>query len=213
MASLVAQRIKDRRKELGYSAEYLADKLGINRSTVYRYEAGEIDSVDVRVAYEYSRILGVSIGYLMGWTDDKYDYKEDLSQPNSHFNAVCIPLLGTIAAGLPILAEENIEDHFYIDARMKADFALRIKGDSMIDAGIFENDVVFLKRQDDLENGQIGAVLVEDEATLKKFYRDGSTIVLQSENDKYRPIILTNGNVRILGKLVAVLNFKDTTII
>ncbi len=119
-----------------------------------------------------------------------------------------IPLLGTIAAGTPILAEENIEGYFSLDRHLRADFALRIKGDSMIGANINEGDIVFLRQQSTLENGEIGAVLIENEATLKKFYRDDGTIVLQAENDKYKPIVLTKGKVKILGKLSAVLNIR-----
>lgn len=120
-----------------------------------------------------------------------------------------IPLVGTIAAGTPILAEENIEDHFNLDSRIKADFCLKIKGDSMMGAGIFPGDIVFIRQQSNLENGEIGAILLEDEATLKKFYKEEDTIILQSENDFYKPMIFTDGNIRILGKLVAVLNIRE----
>lgn len=79
----------------------------------------------------------------------------------------------------------------------------------MLGAGIFQDDIVFIRQQCDLENGEIGAILVEDSATLKKFHRDGNSIVLQSENDKYPLQVYTDGNVSILGKLVAVLNIRE----
>ena len=79
----------------------------------------------------------------------------------------------------------------------------------MIGAAIFPDDIVFIKKQDNLENGEIGAVLIDGNATLKKFYKKDNTIILQAENDMYNPIILTNGNVKILGKLVAVLNIRE----
>lgn len=120
-----------------------------------------------------------------------------------------IPLLGTIAAGLPIMAEENIEDYFNIDSSIKADFALRIKGDSMTGAGITTNDIVFIRKQETLENGEIGAILLDNEATLKKFYKNDGMVILQAENDNYPPKIFTEGNLKILGKLVAVLNIRD----
>jgi len=119
-----------------------------------------------------------------------------------------IPILGTIAAGTPILAEQNIEDYFNLDNRVKVDFALKVKGDSMVGAGIFPGDLVFIKKQNTLENGEIGAVLIENEATLKKFYKKGDTIILQPENDLHSPIVITDGYVKILGKLVAVLNLR-----
>ena len=117
-----------------------------------------------------------------------------------------VPLIGTIAAGVPILAEENIEQYFEIDASIKADFALRVKGESMIDAGIHDGDIAFLRKQQTLETGEIGAVVIENEATLRRFYKTDSSIVLQPENKEYQPIIVTNGDLHIAGKLVAVLN-------
>lgn len=120
-----------------------------------------------------------------------------------------IPFVGQIAAGQPVLAEENIEDYFNLDSRIKSDFCLKIKGDSMMGAGIFPGDIVFIRKQDNLENGEIGAILLEDEATLKKFYKEDDTVILQSENDFYKPMIFTNGNIKILGKLVAVLNIRE----
>lgn len=124
-------------------------------------------------------------------------------------NKNLVPILGTIAAGTPILAEQNIGDYFNIDSKIKADFALLVKGDSMINAHIHDGDIAFIKQQCELENGEIGAVLIDNEATLKKFYKTDNTIILQADNNAYKPIILTNGNVKILGKLVAVLNIRN----
>ena len=136
--------------------------------------------------------------------------KSDLVEKhNAYTETKSIPLIGTIAAGLPILAQENIEDYFNLDSKIKADFALRIKGDSMINAGIQEQDIVFIKKQDWLENGEIRAILIEGEATLKKFHKDNGTIVLQAENKAYAPMIYTNGDLKILGKLVAVLSLRE----
>ena len=192
----IGERIKLRRQELGMSADDLATRLGKNRATIYRYESDEIENLPINVLEPLAGILNVSPAYLMGWKNEKRD-----SCP--------IPLIGTIAAGLPILAEQNIEDYFNLDSSVHADFALRIKGDSMLGAGIFPNDIVFIKQQCDLENGEIGAILVENEATLKKFYHKDGTVILQAENDKYQPMIFHNGNVKIMGKLVAVLNIRE----
>lgn len=196
MEVTIGERIKLRRQELGMSADDLAARLGKNRATIYRYESDEIENLPINVLEPLAEILNVSPAYLMGWKNEKRE-----SNP--------IPLIGTIAAGTPILAEQNIEDYFNLDSSIKADFALKIKGDSMLGAGIFPNDIVFIKQQCELENGEIGAILIENEATLKKFYRDNGTIILQAENDKYEPIILTNGNVKIMGKLAAVLNIRE----
>ena len=192
----IGERIKLRRQELGMSADDLAARLGKNRATIYRYESDEIENLPINVLEPLAKILNVSPAYLMGWKNEKRE-----SNP--------IPLIGQIAAGLPILAEQNIEDYFNLDSSVHADFALRIKGDSMVGAGIFPNDIVFIHQQCDLENGEIGAILIENEATLKKFYHEEGAVILQAENDNYKPIILHNGNVKIMGKLVAVLNIRE----
>lgn len=122
-----------------------------------------------------------------------------------------IPIVGTIAAGTPILAEENIEDYFVIDNRVNADFGLKVKGDSMINANIFDGDIVFIRQQPTLENGEIGAILLDDEATLKRFSKKENSVILQAENPSMKdwPRIYTDGNIRILGKLVGVYSKKD----
>lgn len=191
----IGERIKQRRQQLEMSVDDLALRLNKNRATIYRYESDDIENLPLNILEPLAKILNVSPGYLMGWEEN---------EPTKR-----IPLLGAIAAGTPILAEENIEDYFHIDNSIKADFALRIKGDSMLGAGIFPNDIVFIKKQEELENGQIGAILIENEATLKKFYKEGNTVVLQPENDSYKPMIFTNGDLKILGKLVAVLNIRE----
>lgn len=122
-----------------------------------------------------------------------------------------IPILGTIAAGTPILAEENIEDYFVIDNRVNADFGLKVKGDSMINANIFDGDIVFIRQQPVLENGEIGAILLDDEATLKRFSKTENGIILQAENPSMTdwPRVYTDGNIRVLGKLVGVYSKKE----
>ncbi|NLZ52700.1 MAG: repressor LexA [Thermoanaerobacteraceae bacterium] len=192
----VGERIRKRRQYLGMSVDELADKLGKNRATIYRYESAEIENLPLNILEPLAKALDVTPSYLMGWDKATSTAKK-------------IPILGTIAAGTPILAEENIEDYFDLDTSIKADFALKVKGDSMLGVGIFPGDIVFIRQQDVLENGEIGAILIENEATLKRFYREKDTIILQAENVAYKPIVLTNGDVRILGKLVAVLNIRD----
>lgn len=126
-------------------------------------------------------------------------------------NAKSIPIIGTIAAGSPLLAEENIEDYFCIDNSVECDFALRVKGDSMINADIFNGDIVFIRKQPTLENGEIGAILLENEATLKRFSKTDNSVVLQAENPNMTdwPRVYTDGNISVLGKLVGVYSKKD----
>nr|DAU82966.1 MAG TPA: Repressor protein CI [Caudoviricetes sp.] len=117
-----------------------------------------------------------------------------------------IPILGEIACGDPILAQENLDGYFLSDPSIiKGDFILRAQGDSMIDAGIAEGDYVFIKQTPDVENGAIAAVLIDDDTTLKRFYKSDDKIVLQPENKAYSPIIITaedGKNIKILGQVI-----------
>ena len=117
-----------------------------------------------------------------------------------------IPLVGTIACGEPILAEENIEEYVSIPKDLAGDFALRCKGDSMINARIFNGDIVYIRQQDTVENGEIAAVLIDNEATLKRVRLFDDHISLEPENPMYKPLVFWNeemNTVRILGKAVA----------
>lgn len=117
-----------------------------------------------------------------------------------------IPLLGTIACGEPILASENIEAMVDIPKDIRADFALSCKGDSMINARIFDGDTVYIRQQDTVENGEIAAVLIDDEATLKRVRLFPDHISLEPENPLYKPLVYWEeemNSVRILGKAVA----------
>lgn len=120
-------------------------------------------------------------------------------------NQTQIPLVGTIACGSPILAEENIIEYLKVDARLHADFALICKGDSMVNARIFDGDLVYIKQQPDVDNGQIAAVQIDDSATLKRVYKYPNKVVLRAENPQYQDIIITEDDhqeVRILGRAV-----------
>lgn len=117
-----------------------------------------------------------------------------------------VPLLGAIACGEPILAQENIEDYVKIPKDMPGDFALTCKGDSMINARIFDGDIVYIRQQDTVENGEIAAVLIDNEATLKRVRLFDDHIVLEPENPMYPPKSFwyeEMNSIRILGKAVA----------
>jgi repressor LexA len=116
------------------------------------------------------------------------------------------PLLGEVACGEPALALENFEGYIEGGTDIPADFCLKAKGDSMINARIHEGDVVFIREQPDVEDGEIAAVLIEDEATLKRVYKTKDMITLVAENPEYKPMIYRNEDldgIRILGKAVA----------
>lgn len=117
-----------------------------------------------------------------------------------------VPLIGSIACGAPILAEEHIEEYIDIPKHISADFALTCKGDSMINARIFDGDIVYIRQQDTVDNGEIAAVLIDTEATLKRVQLFEDHISLEPENPQYRPLVYWGedmNNVRILGKAMA----------
>lgn len=178
----LAKNLRYLRKKNGFSQDYIAEKLGYKSyTTIQKWEMGTSEP-SISILKKLSKIYNVDM-------DSIYTKDLEVYETSNKLNHRKIPLLGEIAAGYPLLAEENIEDYFTIDGKIKADFALRVKGDSMMGAGIFPKDIVFIRKQNTLENGEIGAVLIENEATLKKFYKEKSTIVLQPENDFYKPII------------------------
>ncbi len=196
MGTYFHSNLKYLRIKHGIEQVDLAQMIGLKSgSAVSEWEKG-IRIPNSGVISDLASIFKVSIDNLM---------KVDLESYNPG-NSTPIPLIGEIAAGSPLLACENVEDYFNIDTKIKADFALRVKGNSMIDANINNGDIAFIRKQPNLESGEIGAVLIDDSATLKKFYKDDETIILQSENKEYKPMIYNNGDIQILGKLVAVLN-------
>ena len=191
--NLMAIRIRQCREEMGLTQEELGHRLGMQRAAINKYEKGHLENMKRATIKSLADIFGVSPSWLMGLEESAHNSKA----PNR------VPLLGTIAAGVPVLAEENIEDYFSLDSKIRADFALRIRGESMKNVNILDGDIVFIRKQDTLENGEIGAILVGEEATLKRFYRMDGHVLLQAENPDYRPLMLDGKDVRILGKMVA----------
>jgi repressor LexA len=134
-----------------------------------------------------------------------YSQDEDLPLPSEN-NVVLIPVLGAIAAGTPILAEENIEEYFpvssdFVKGTSKV-FMLKVKGDSMVNAGILDKDYIVIRKQETAMNGEIVAVLLEDEATVKRFFKKANSIKLMPENDFMEPIEVKDA--KILGKVIGV---------
>src|SRR5690625_4362252 len=190
MHRTVGERIKDRRKQLGLSPDRIAAYLGRDRSTYFRYEGNEIKSLPSKVLNSLAEILGVSEHYLL--SGEKQSVRK-------------LPIIGDIAAGEPIFASENHEDHMEVDSSIDADFILRVSGDSMIDARICDGDLVFVRVQPAVENGEIAAVLIDDSATLKRVYRSDDGVILKAENSSYAPMLFTKQDfltVRVLGKAV-----------
>ncbi len=200
----IGARIEARRTSLGLTMDEVAAQIGVNTSTIQRYEKGQIQKIKLPVIESIASTLSVNPDWLIGNTDD----------PTPHFRNIIpmpkmnkIPLLGTIACGEPILAAENIEEEIDIPEHIKADFALRCKGDSMIGAEIYDGDIVYIRQQSTVLNGQIAAVLIDDEATLKRFYYNEAAgrVTLNAENPEFEPLVYTGedlNHIRVLGRAV-----------
>ena len=202
----IGGRIRALRESLNMTLEQVGDIVGVGKSTVRKWETGAIANMRRDKISGLAKALHTSPAYLMGWTDDASpdDLIPDNIIPMPAMRR--IPLLGSIACGEPILAQENLEGDVDLPDHVHADFALRCRGDSMINARIFDGDIVYIRRQDEVDDGQIAAVLIGDEATLKRVRLFPDHLSLEPENPRYRPIVLWGeemSGVRILGLAVA----------
>ncbi len=207
-------KLKELRKVNKITQEQLAEIIGVERSSVGKYESPTkpvIPSPDIitRIADYFN----VSVDYLL----DREAKNSATHKFNNDFIAYDniypikkhkIPLLGEIACGTPIFAEEDRESYVEVGTDIKADFCLKAHGDSMINARILDGDIVFIREQPMVENGEIAAVIIDDEATLKRVYyeRGENKIILSPENAKYKPLVYIGeelNSIRILGKAVA----------
>ena len=202
----IGDRIRERRQAQGRTLEEIADAIGISRQTMSRYETGVIGNIPSDKIEDIAAVLRTTPAYLMGWENTDLDDSDVAAGFVQMPKAGTVPLLGRIACGAGLYAEQNIEEYVPAPAHSKADFALRCQGDSMINARIFDGDTVYIKSQPDVDNGEIAAVLIGDEATLKKVYRTPDKLVLRAENPLYSDRVFTGealDGVRILGKAVA----------
>lgn len=207
------KRLKKARTDKGMTQQELAEAINTSKSMISGYENGKNDPAR-SVLINLSKQLGVSINYLMGWNEEDEDI--DISKIPGVIMPIKlkkIPILGTIACGEPLFAEQNYEGYFILDKNLPgADFCLKAKGDSMIEANIFEKDLVFFKRTNDVDNGTIAAVLIDDEATLKRINKSEDMLVLQPCNRSYSPIIIKpedDKRVLILGEMVGVYSERN----
>ena len=194
----VGDKIKMHRKRLGLTQDEFGLRLGVKKNAVSKWECGRVYDIPSSKIKIMAEMLGVKPSYLI---DDDAEVLPPNVLPMP--TLVSRPRLGSIACGEPILAEQNIEGYDQIPDFVKCDFTLLCKGDSMIGARIHDGDIVCIKQQPEVENGQIAAVLVDgDEATLKRFYFENGTVTLQAENPAYPPKVFTGddvNNVRVLG--------------
>lgn len=203
------ENIKTRREELGMTKVRLAELVGYDRSMITKIEQGKVDLTQSKIS-AIAKALQTTTMKLMGDEEGDDTPSNILPLPKTRK----IPLLGTIACGEPILATENVAEYVDMDTDIHADFALRCNGDSMINARIFDGDIVYIRKQNSVENGEIAAVLIdgvesESEATLKRFFRENDKIRLSAENPMYADKQYYGeemNQVRVIGKAVAFLS-------
>lgn len=195
----IGNNIKRRRIELGLSVEELAKRIDKNRATVYRYENHDIENLPITILGPLARALDTTPADLMGWEV----LKEKGIQPI--LKGKKLPILGTICAGDGIFCEENYEGYFIADSDIKrADFVVKVEGDSMSGDKIHDGDMAFLRSTHTVNNGKIAAVLIKttNEVMLKRIYIKEDHAILQPSNPSYSPI--TTDNFLILGELVGI---------
>ena len=197
------RRIKERRLALNLTQEELAQRLGLQKSAIAKYESGRVENIKRSVLAKMAEILECSPTYLMGWDDEQPfapSYSNIFPLQRTRF-----PLLGPIACGEPIFCNEDRESYVEAGTDIHADFCLKARGDSMTGARIMDGDIVFIQKDAELVSGQIYAVAIDDEATLKRVYYDEATqeLRLLAENPKYPTMVYTGeklDHVHILGE-------------
>ena len=204
------KNIKKRRLELELTQSDLAQRLGYSdKSMIAKIEKGAIDLPQSKIT-AFAKALNTSEIELMGWDEEKSDSlsrtPEDYGLTRlSDVHKKPIPMLGTVACGTPIFANEEHDSYILADEDIDADYCLTAKGDSMINARIYDGDLIFVKQCSHVENGEIAVVAIGDEVTLKRvyFYPETSTLQLIAENSKYAPLIYRDDEldgVYVIGK-------------
>lgn len=199
-------RIKEIRKRKKITAKELADHVRVAESTMSLYENGKREP-DFETLSKIAKYLEVSVDYLLGISN--VEDPNGISLPSNIFPITRkrFRMLGDIACGEPRYADEDHETYIEASADIQADFCLRANGDSMIGARIMDGDIVFIREQPMVEDGEIAAVIIDDEATLKrvKYNKEKQQLTLFPANDKYDPLVFIGeelNQVRILGKAV-----------
>ncbi|MDD3520005.1 MAG: transcriptional repressor LexA [Actinomycetota bacterium] len=192
--------IADYIKESGYppTVREIASAIGLSSSATVHAHLSKLEKLGyIKRTKGSSRSIEII----------KNRYKSKLNENEINNNIVLLPVVGNVAAGKPILAEENIEEYFPVTNDFISDFnnvfMLKVKGDSMINAGILDRDYIIVRKQNIAKNGEIVVALIEDEATVKRFLKTDKVIKLLPENDYMKPITLKE--VDIVGKVIGVL--------
>lgn len=203
----VGDRIRQVRQEQDVTQQELADYIGVSKQAVYKYENNIVTNIPTDKVDAIAKRLRVSPAYLMGWEEQPAPAASREPTVPPGFEPMpamdVVPLVGRIACGTPITAEENIEQMVCVPSRWHSTFTLTCKGDSM-EPRIHDGDLVAIRSQPEVENGEIAAVLIDsEEATLKRVKIFDDHIVLEPENPMYKPLVFWGeemNTVRILGK-------------
>lgn len=202
----IGEKIKQLREKNKMTQTDVAARIGTATQTVFKYEKGIVTNIPLDTVEKIAAVFGVSPAYLMGWdTAAEPEYTSDI-RPYKQLNIKKIPIIGEIACGKPVLATETFGD--YIESDIQADYALTCRGDSMTGARIYNGDLVFIRCQSAVDNGDIAAVIIEDEVTLKRvyYYPEKQKLVLSPENPAYAPLVFIGSeinDIHILGKAIA----------
>ena len=199
----IGKIIEKRRKELNLTLEQVGNFVGVGKSTVKKWESGSIENMKRDKIALLSKILQIAPTILINGEgiDTEIDYNSIpgiMPLPKT----VKRPRLGAIACGEPILAEENFDGYDDVPDGIPCDFTLICEGDSMINARIHDGDIVYIKQQPTVENGQIAAIMIDGETTLKRVYIDGDRLTTIPENPAYKPHTYIGeelNNIRIIG--------------
>lgn len=178
--------LKEQRKKLGLTLAGIAEEMGVSEATVQRWESGNIKNIRQERIAKLAEVLRVTPAHLMGWESSREQIPPGF-EPMPEMTK--IPLVGQIACGEPITAEENIEDYVSVLNNWHANFALECIGNSM-EPKIKDGDIVAIRKQPSVQNGEIAAVRIGDEATLKRVYIYADRMILQPINTTYEPIML-----------------------
>jgi repressor LexA len=182
-------RLKQAREQMGWTLEQLGERVGMVKSAVFRFERGDNATFKMSQVVSLAKALGVDPGWLMGIGDDPRPQATSELKANTQW----IPLIGRIAAGVPLYAVENVENYLAVRDDVKCDFALCVRGDSMRGACIHDGSIVMCREQDDVESGQIAVCVVDgEEATLKRVIKhESGIIILKAENKDFEDMVFT----------------------
>lgn len=199
-----SNNIRFLRKQRNLTQEELAEMVGYKSfTTIQKWETGDSEP-NMGVLRQLADIFHLSISELVETDLESKATSRPLPSNIITPAAYAVPILGTICAGSGIHCEENFQGHFYVDHTIKADYCLKVKGDSMIDAGIYDGDFAFIRKSFDYSDGDIYAVCwgTEESASLKKLYKMDDKVMLQPCNSDYAPTLVDADDIYIVGECI-----------